>query len=342
MNKQDLLSFNLEQTENLILNIGEAQYKAKQVYLWARKGVDSFDEMSNVSKALRQKLEQNTYLATVSIVKKFVSKNDGTIKYLFKLSDGLFVEGVLMKYKHGYSMCISSQVGCKMGCNFCASTLLGFERNLTAGEMLGQIIKAQKDNNIRISNIVLMGIGEPLDNFDNVLRFLELVGDKDGLSIGQRHISLSTCGKVDGIYKLLEYNLQITLSVSLHAPFDQMRSDMMPINKKYNIEKLLTACKDYINKTHRRISFEYSLIEGLNDTAECANKLAQLLKGMLCHVNLIPINEVKERNYKKSTNVYNFQKLLTDKGINATVRRTLGSDIDASCGQLRQRAKNQL
>ena len=342
MNKQDLLSLNLEQTENLILNIGEAQYKAKQVYLWARKGVDSFDEMSNVSKVLRQKLEQNTYLATVSIVKKFVSKNDGTIKYLFKLSDGLFVEGVLMKYKHGYSMCISSQVGCKMGCNFCASTLLGFERNLTAGEMLGQIIKAQKDNNIRISNIVLMGIGEPLDNFDNVLRFLELVGDKDGLSIGQRHISLSTCGKVDGIYKLLEYNLQITLSVSLHAPFDQMRSDMMPINKKYNIEKLLTACKDYINKTHRRISFEYSLIEGLNDTAECANKLAQLLKGMLCHVNLIPINEVKERNYKKSTNVYNFQKLLTDKGINATVRRTLGSDIDASCGQLRQRAKNQL
>lgn len=342
MNKPDLLSLNFDEVKNLISLSGEADYKAKQVYLWARKGIDSFDEMSNVSKSLREKLEENTYLATVRIERKFVSKIDGTVKYLFKLSDGAFIEGVLMKYKHGYSMCISSQVGCRMGCNFCASTLLGLERNLTAGEMLGQIIKAQNDNNIRISNIVLMGMGEPLDNFDNVLRFLELVSDKDGLSVGHRHISLSTCGRVDGIYKLLEYNLQITLSVSLHAPFDDMRTGMMPINKKYNIEKLLCACKDYTDKTHRRISFEYSLIEGLNDTKECAQKLAFLLKGILCHVNLIPINEVKEREYKKSKNVYNFQKMLTEKGINATVRRTLGSDIDASCGQLRQRIKNEL
>lgn len=317
-------------------------YRAKQVYKWVMEGAESFEAMTNISKSMRTSLGEKYFIPTISIEKKSVSK-DGTIKYLFKMFDGNLIESVLMKYKHGYSMCISTQVGCKMGCSFCVTGKSGFTRNLHASEMLLQIEKAQKDNNIRISNIVLMGMGEPLDNYENVIRFLELVSDPNGLGIGMRHISLSTCGIVDKIYDLAEKKLQLTLSVSLHAPNDELRNSMMKINRRWNIKDLISACKYYILKTNRRISFEYTMVENVNDTKECALELAELLKGMLCHVNLIPLNESDENGMIKSNinRVYTFKNILEKKGINATIRRTLGEDIEAACGLLKSRAQKE-
>ena len=267
---------------------------------------------------------------------------DDTVKYLYRLNDGELIESVVMKYKYGYTICVSSQVGCKMGCKFCASGIAGFIRNLTPSEILSQIYKAQKDLGIRISHIVMMGVGEPLDNYDNIIKFLSLVSDENGINIGMRNISLSTCGVVTGIYKLMEEKLQLTLSISLHAPNDEIRSRTMPVNDRWNIDELLNACKDYIKVTNRRISFEYAMISGVNDSDECARELASKLKGMLCHVNLIPVNSVKERSYRKSSKdrMEAFIRILAKYGINATVRRTLGSDINASCGQLRRGEKN--
>lgn len=319
---------------------GEKPFRAAQVYKWVAAGASSFDEMTNISKSLREKLDSEYFISNVEIEKKLVSKLDGTVKYLYRLHDGEYIESVVMKYEHGYSVCISTQVGCRMGCSFCASGIDGLSRNLLPGEMLAEVMMAGKDNNIRISNIVLMGMGEPLDNFDNVVRFLELVGDSEGLNIGMRHISLSTSGVVPGIYKLAEVNLPITLSISLHAPFDEMRTNMMRVNKKWNIAELLKACRDYQSVTGRRISFEYAMIKGLNDTDECAAELARILKGIMCHVNLIPVNPVKENSYEKSDRkaLMKFCDKLNGLHINTTVRRTLGGDINASCGQLRRKS----
>jgi len=336
INLNDLI---YEQLEREILAIKEPKFRAGQIYKWFSRGVTSFDEMSDLSKALRDKLLANFSLSNVEIEKKFASKVDETTKYLLKLSDGNFIETVAMKYKHGITVCISTQVGCLMGCRFCASTIGGRVRNLTSGEMLGQVAIVQKDLLERVSNVVLMGIGEPLDNYDNVITFLRNINDEKSLNIGHRHISLSTCGLVDKIYQLAQENMQITLSVSLHAPNDEIRSKIMPINKKYPVNKLIKACRDYVDTTNRRISFEYILIDGVNDTMECAEELARLLKGMLCHVNLIPANFVPESGLKKSTSntVTAFRNRLEKLHINATVRRELGSDISASCGQLRQK-----
>lgn len=317
---------------------GEPSYRAAQVFKWVQSGVKSFDEMTNVSKKLREKLVENYYLSSAAIEKKLISDYDGTRKYLLSFHDGEAVESVLMQYHHGYTSCISTQVGCKMGCTFCATGKSGFSRNLTASEMLAQLRAEQEDAGIRISNIVLMGMGEPLDNFDNVVRFLKLVGDDKGLNIGMRHISLSTCGIVPKIYELADMKLQLTLSVSLHAPNDQIRSRTMPINRKYGIGELLKACRYYIDQTGRRISFEYAMIDGVNDSSANAQELASKLKGMLCHVNLIPVNTVGGTGYQKSRmdRIKSFIAVLERAGITATVRRTLGSDINASCGQLRR------
>ena len=318
--------------------LGQPKFRAAQIFDWLQKRcVTTFDEMTNLSKELRSLLDDGYYIANCEIEDRFDSKLDETVKYLFRLNDGECIESVLMKYEHGWSICISSQVGCRMGCKFCASTIGGLVRSLTASEMLSQIMTAQKDRGIRISNIVMMGIGEPFDNFDNVVRFLALVGDEKGLNIGMRHISLSTCGRVDGIRRFMELDSQITLSVSLHAPNDRIRNTMMPINKKWNVVELISACRDYFNRTGRRISFEYALIKGVNDSRECADELIRLLKGLVCHINLIPVNKVKENNYEKSDRVREFCNYLNQNGMNATVRRTLGSDISASCGQLRQK-----
>lgn len=334
---KDLKSMNLSEIEQVVSELGAPKFRAKQIFGWLLKGIEDFDEMKNLPQNLIGDLKIGHYISYAKVEKKFESKLDETVKYLFRLHDYEFIESVVMKYKHGYSICVSSQVGCNMGCKFCASTIGGKKRNLTAGEILSQIYTASKDIGVRISNVVMMGMGEPLDNFNEVIRFLELVGEKDGLNIGMRHISLSTCGVVDKIYKLMEYDKQITLSVSLHAPFDDMRDSIMPINHRYKIDELITACKDYIKKTGRRISFEYALIKGFNDSPECAEKLKELLGGMLAHVNLIPANPVHEGKFIKpdKSSVYAFCDLLNKKGLNATVRRTLGSDIDASCGQLR-------
>ncbi|MBQ5911051.1 MAG: 23S rRNA (adenine(2503)-C(2))-methyltransferase RlmN [Clostridia bacterium] len=337
--KKDIRSLNLTELTEDFKTLGEQGFRAKQVYKWVASGCEDFDQMSNLSKDLRQKLKEIYFIPTVKIVKKLTSRLDETVKYLYELYDGERIESVLMKYNHGYTVCISTQVGCRMGCSFCASGLNGLYRNLLPAEMLAQVMMAGKDNNIRVSNIVLMGMGEPLDNYENVKKFLELVSDPEGLGIGYRHISLSTSGVVPGIYKLAELNLPITLSISLHAPFDDIRSDMMKVNKRWNIEELLKACKDYQAVTGRRISFEYAMIKGKNDTDACANRLAKILKGILCHVNLIPVNPVKENSYEKSDrkDLEQFCAKLNGLGINTTVRRTLGGDIDASCGQLRRK-----
>lgn len=339
MEKKDIASMTLDEITSEFSALNEPKFRAKQVYQWLRKGALSFDEMLNLPKAFREKLCSLFDIRYVKIKKRLASKVDDTVKYLYELCDGELVEAVLMKYHHGYTICISSQVGCRMGCSFCASGLNGLFRNLTASEMLSQIIVASKDMNIRISNVVMMGMGEPLDNLENTVRFLKLVSDADGLGIGLRHISVSTSGLVPKIYELMEYSFPITLSVSLHAPTDEIRDRIMKINHAYNTEKLLKACSDYINKTGRRISFEYALIDGVNDTDECARILAKRLSGMLCHLNLIPANPVKENDYIRPSDkkVEHFSKLMNSLGINTTVRRTLGADIDASCGQLRQR-----
>lgn len=337
---KDIKSFSYNELEIEMKALNLPQYRAKQIFSWLHeKGVENFDEMLNLPKTVRKTLSELYYISVATIEKKQVSCYDSTVKYLFRMYDGEFVESVLMSYHHGYTICISTQVGCKMGCTFCATGKSGFSRNLTASEMLSQIQSAQKDNNIRISNIVLMGMGEPLDNFDNVIKFLSLVSDDNGMNIGMRHISLSTCGVVPKIYDLADLKLQITLSVSLHAPNDNIRSRTMPINRKYSVSELIKACKYYSAKTNRRITFEYAMISGVNDSDSCAEELAQLLKGMLCHINLIPVNNVTGSGYQKSNKkrLVDFSKILEKNGIPATVRRTLGSDIDASCGQLRRK-----
>ena len=335
----DLKDFEFDELAEFLQGMGEPKFRAKQIFAWLCKGAESFDEMTNLSKATKAKLSENCVVSTLRIREKYVSKLDKTTKYLFELPDGNCIESVVMYYKHGISICISSQVGCRMGCGFCASTIGGLYRCLTPGEILNQVIFAQKDIGERISNIVMMGIGEPLDNFDNVVKFLHNVNHPDGLNIGYRHISLSTCGIVPRIYDLAKENLPITLSVSLHAPNDEIRSSIMPVNRKYPISELITACREYIKSTTRRISFEYSLISGVNDSAENADELAELLSGMLAHVNLIPVNKIEEREFHKGNKkqIYAFLKRLEEHGINATVRRELGSDIQASCGQLRKR-----
>ncbi len=340
MNTFDVKSMNFTELSAEFSEMGLPSYRAKQVYSWIhQKGADSYEEMTNLPSSLRLELAQKLPLKCCRIERKQVSASDGTVKYLFAFGDGEYAESVLMKYKYGYTICVSTQIGCKMGCTFCASTLGGYVRNLLPSEILGQIYSAQRDENIRISHIVLMGMGEPLDNFDNVMRFLELVSSQDGLNISMRNISLSTCGVVPGIYKLLEKKLQLTLSISLHAPNNELRSRIMPINRRYGLDELIKACRIYSKETSRRISFEYAMLGGVNDSDECALQLATLLKGMLCHVNLIPVNEVAESPYKPSApnRIKSFTDILERKSINVTVRRKLGSDIDASCGQLRLR-----
>jgi 23S rRNA (adenine2503-C2)-methyltransferase len=333
-----LRDLTFEELENLIVSLGEKKFRAAQVFSWLHKGVRSFDEMTNVSKALRDKLSENHYVSSPEIVKKLESRLDKTKKYLFKLHDGNMVESVVMYYKHGITICVSSQVGCAMGCKFCASTIGGLVRSLTPGEILDQIIFAQADIGERISNIVMMGIGEPLANFENVCRFLNIVNDEHGLNIGYRHISLSTCGIVPKINELAKLDIPITLSISLHACDDDVRSSIMPVNNTYNISELLGACRAYQKITGRRISFEYAIIKGVNDTDAHAAKLANLLKGILCHVNIIPVNKVEENSFEKPdpTRIQSFIKTIEKNGITATVRRKLGSDINASCGQLRK------
>lgn len=341
--KLDIKSMYLSELTDLLAEMKEPKFRAAQVFKWLQSGIDTFDEMTNIPKATREKLNESCYIANVKIVRRFESKIDGTVKYVYELFDGEYIESVLMKYEHGYTVCVSTQVGCRMGCRFCASGLNGLTRNLTASEILSQITAAQKDNGIRVSNVVMMGMGEPLDNFENSSRFLKLVSDDAGLNIGLRHISLSTSGVVTGIEKLAALNMPITLSVSLHAPSDTIRSEMMPINNKWNIDALLNACKSYQKVTTRRISFEYALIDGVNDSAQCANQLADKLKGIMCHVNLIPANPVKENGYKTPDrkNIIRFKDMLEKRGLTATIRRTLGADIDASCGQLRKRVKEE-
>ncbi len=338
--KKDIKSLNNEELAEWVRANSLPAFRAKQIFSWLHKsGVSDFSEMSNVSKDLRNKLSEEFDISSCEIENKYVSAIDGTVKYLFRLSDGEFLETVIMKYKYGYTICVSSQVGCKMGCRFCASTLAGFKRNLTAGEIESQLHSAQKDLGIRISHIVLMGIGEPLDNFDNVLRFIENVNSEDGLNISVRNITLSTCGIVPRIKDLMKHDLQLTLTISLHAPNDEIRSKIMPVNDRWKINEVIAACREYAEFTSRRVSFEYTLIKDVNDTPECAEELSKLLKGMLCHVNLIPVNNVEERKNIRSSDksVNKFLHILQKNGINATIRRTLGSDINASCGQLRRK-----
>ena len=341
--KVDLYSMLPEELESYFLSLGEPKFRAKQVFARLHRG-ERICEITNLSKALRERLAEETLDALPYVEEKHVSKIDGTVKYLFRLHDGACIESVFMRYKHGNTLCISSQVGCRMGCKFCASTIGGRVRDLLPSELLGQILTAQRDSGERISNIVMMGIGEPLDNFDNVVKFLRLVNHPDGVNIGYRHISLSTCGVVSGIEKLSKIDIPITLSISLHAANDARRSEIMPINNKWNINSLLSACVDYYKVTGRRISFEYTLISGKNDSEEDAKELAELLikafvgTGAPIHVNLIRVNEVKETGFKKGSaeSVNAFAKVLEKHGITATVRRKLGSDVNAACGQLRR------
>ena len=338
MEKIDIKSMTVSEISELMKEMGQPSFRTEQIFKWLHSGTVSFDEMSNLSKDLRKRLEERCYIADVQTVKRLQSAIDGTVKYLYRLYDGETVESVLMQYNHGYTVCISTQVGCRMGCKFCASGIGGLIRNLTASEMLSQLMAAERDNGIRVSNVVMMGMGEPLDNFENSVRFLKLVSDPKGMNIGLRHISLSTSGVVSGIERLSMLNMPITLSISLHAPSDDIRSATMPVNNKWNIDALLKACKAYQKVTSRRISFEYAMIDGVNDSPDCAKMLAKRLKGIMCHVNLIPANPVVETNFKKSNNkiIERFKSILEGYGITATVRRTLGADINASCGQLRR------
>ena len=323
----------------VLKELGQPAFRAKQVYTWLHKGVRSFAEMSNLPKALRDVLAEKFPICAPKVVRKQESKKDGTIKYLWQLSDGNCVETVLMRYHYGNTVCISTEVGCKMGCAFCASTLGGLVRKLEPFEMLDQVLFTQIDSGLPVSHIVLMGIGEPLDNMDNVLRFLELVNSEDGMNISMRYISLSTCGLVPKIDELAKHKLQLSLAISLHGPNDAIRDQIMPVNKAYPIDVLLDACRRYYAETSRRIHFEYAMIDGLNDSEENAKELLRRLKGLPAHVNLIPLNHVEESPLKPSSRsaVMKFQKTLEDGGVTATVRRTLGSDIDASCGQLRRK-----
>ena len=334
----DLKSLTAEELTELLTGSGYPKFRAKQVIDWLKKGAVSADEMTNLPSDLKKFIQNYCYISVANIEKKFVSRYDKTVKYLFAFADGECVESVVMSYRHGFSICISTQAGCKMGCTFCATGKSGFSRSLTASEMLAQIEAAQRDLQVRISNVVLMGMGEPLDNFENVVRFLQLVTSEQSLNIGARHITLSTCGIVPKIYELAQYHIPINLAVSLHAPNDAIRSRTMPVAKAYPMEELLRACRDYFAATGRRVTFEYALIDGVNDSDACARELAERLSGMGCHVNLIPVNNVEGTGYNKSSvkRQQSFVKILAGRGIAATIRRTLGSDINASCGQLRR------
>ncbi len=335
----DIKSMTLPELRDFLQGLGEPAFRGKQVFSWLSRGVTGFDEMSNLPLFLRERLKETCALSVPKAVRKQASARDGTIKYLWELADGNCIESVLMRYRHGNTVCISSQVGCRMGCAFCASTIAGKVRDLTPGELLDQVIFTQKDSGAPISNIVLMGIGEPMDNLDAVLKFLELVNHPDGLNIGMRHISLSTCGVLPGIRRLAELGLQLTLSVSLHAPDRETRSRLMPVNRAYDVEDLFAACHDYFGKTGRRISFEYAMIDGVNDQDWQADLIARRLRGMPGHVNLIPLNDVAESPFRPSRRTAAFQKRLESHGLTATVRRSLGGDIDAACGQLRRKAE---
>lgn len=330
----------LEELQELMAQMGEAKFRAKQIFGWLHdKQVHTFSEMTNLSQTLRARLEAETKIGGVTMVERLLSKEDGTRKYLFALENGSVIESVLMQYDYGNTVCVSTQAGCRMGCRFCASTLDGVERSLTPSEMLSQVYVIQKDLGQRISGVVLMGSGEPLDNYENVLRFIRLLNDPAGQNMGQRHITLSTCGLIEKMYDLAEENLQITLAVSLHAPNDEIRRQIMPVAKANPMDRLLKACVDYAEHTKRRITFEYALIQGVNDSDACARELGEKLHGMLCHVNLIPMNPVKERNFTKSSaaQVQRFAQLVQHSGVETTIRRRLGSDIDAACGQLRRK-----
>ena len=336
---KNIKDYNLEQLEQELIKMGEKKFRAEQIFKWIyQEKVKTFDEMTNISIELREKLKENYTMCNFKILKKQQSK-DGTIKYLFDVLDENAIETVLMSYHHGYSICVSSQIGCKMGCKFCASTGINFIRNLSSGEIVEQILAVEQDTGIRISNVVFMGIGEPLDNYENVINAIHILNNQKGLNIGARHISISTSGLVPKIYKLAEENIPCTLSISLHATTNEKRSKMMPINDVYKIEELIKACKDYTEKTKRRISFEYALAKDNNDNLTDAKELVKLLKGMLCHVNLIPINKIENGSYTKSSNenIMKFRDYLNDHGIVATIRRELGSDIEAACGQLRRK-----
>lgn len=333
----EIKSCSRSELAQLMADLGQPAFRAKQVFQWLHRGVASFDEMSNLPKSLREQLKERCVLTVPQVERKQVSKLDGTIKYLWRLADGNCVESVLMRYQHGNTVCVSCEVGCLMGCAFCASTLGGLVRRLTAGEILDQVIFVQKESGQTVSNIVMMGIGEPLDNFDNVMRFLELVNDSEGVNIGMRHISLSTCGLVDKIDKLAEHRLQLTLSVSLHAPDDETRTRLMPVNRAVGVDRLFETCRRYFETTGRRISYEYAMVDGVNDNDWQADLLAKRLRGVPGHVNLIPLNDVRESPLKPSRRVRQFQQRLEQQGVTVTVRRRLGSDIDASCGQLRRK-----
>ena len=339
---KNIKDYDLEDLKKEFTEMNEKPFRAEQVFKWIYESkVTSFDEMTNLSLELREKLKENYTMCNFKILRKQESL-DGTKKYLFDILDGNAIESVLMSYHHGYTICVSSQVGCKMGCKFCASTGINFVRSLTSGEIVEQILAVERDNNIRISNVVFMGIGEPLDNYDNVVNAIRIINNPKGINIGARHISVSTSGLVPKIYKLAEENIQCTLSISLHATTNEKRSSMMPVNNRYPIEELLQACRDYIEKTNRRISFEYALAKDNNDNLDDAKELVKLLKGMLCHVNLIPINKIENGAYSKSSNenIMKFRDYLNAHGIVATIRRELGSDIDAACVQLRRKNLN--
>lgn len=338
MTKIDIISLSYDELEQQIISLGEKKFRANQIFEWIhKKRATSFDEMFNISIQFRKQLNDVFCIKSLNVSKKLESCTDNTVKYLYELSDGNHIETVLMEYKHGFSLCISTQVGCKMGCEFCASTIAGFKRNLDVSEMLLQLYETERDSGKSISSIVLMGIGEPLDNYENTIKFLELLSCEKGTNMSLRHVSLSTCGLVNRIKDLANLKFGLTLSISLHSTDNKKRSEIMPINKKYNIEELISACRYYIKQTGRRISFEYALIDGLNDSNEQAQELATLLRGMICHVNIIPVNKIKERSFKSNRqSAQRFQGYLEKLGVNATVRRTLGTDIDAACGQLRR------
>ena len=337
--KKDLKSCSYEELAEEIKKIGEKTFRAKQVYEWLHvKLASNFEEMTNLSKDLRGKLDKHYVLPSVERVDSLTSKDGETTKFLFRLSDNRVIESVLMKYHHGNSVCISSQVGCRMGCNFCASTLGGLERNLTASEMLSQIYEIQKISGERVSNVVVMGTGEPMDNFDNLVKFIRMLSDEHGLNISQRNITVSTCGLLDKVRKLADEKFQITLAISLHAPNDVLRKTLMPVANRYSVKEIMEVCHKYYEKTGRRITFEYSLVEGVNDSEEQAKELCRLIKGLNCHVNLIPVNPIKERNYRHSSMqfIQKFKNILEKNRINVTIRREMGADIDAACGQLRK------
>lgn len=332
----------IKELQELLEGMGQQKFRAKQIFSWIGKGAGEIDDMSDLSKALREELKLFASMSSLNIKRKLVSSIDGTVKYLFEMSDGNVIESVLMEYKHGFTVCISSQVGCKMGCSFCASTRAGFMRNLTAGEMLEQVLAIQRDSGKHVGNVVIMGIGEPFDNYDNVMKFMRLIHDPEGMNMGYRHITVSTCGLIPEIIRFTGENLPINLSISLHAPNDLLRRDIMPVGRKYSIDKIIEVCKIYTEATKRRITFEYAMLAGVNDSAGNAAELAKLLKGMLCHVNLIPANPVEGAGFNQSSRrrVEEFRDILERQGIETTIRRELGADINAACGQLRRSEMN--